>query len=474
MARPMPATAQIDGKADARHGPDAGGGGKSLGIEVAVAVDDTGAEEADAADYLRSDPGRIPAPNTGEEEVALREIGEAVLGDDHQKGGRTGHDTVGPDTGVLEAAAPLQADDRAADSGDDDSEKKLCPLSNSKVVQQKSVESHRCPSSGFRSPAVPLRSAVCFHCTTFLYTSHGGLTKLKSGTFAKSVQQALAKTERQGYDCQSRHPEGCPVFQKRKKNDMVHLTPLTFLIVCPMVFLAGFVDSIGGGGGLISLPAYLFAGLPIHQTVATNKLSACFGTGTATLRFARQKLVRPQLVLPTVAAAAAGSAIGARISLILSERVLLIILLCVLPVVAFAVTTKVLKDRPRESEVINTRTCVTATIAAFVIGMYDGIYGPGTGTFLIIALTIFSKLSIVSANAHTKAINLTSNVISLVIFLRSGTVVIPLGLAAAVCNMAGAYLGSGMVMEKGSKIVRPILAVVLALLFIKVLGELIT
>ena len=258
------------------------------------------------------------------------------------------------------------------------------------------------------------------------------------------------------------------------KTVMVHLTPLTFLIVCPMVFLAGFVDSIGGGGGLISLPAYLFAGLPIHQTVATNKLSACFGTGTATLRFARQKLVRRQLVLPTVAAAAAGSAIGARISLILSERVLLIILLCVLPAVAFAVTTKVLKDRPRESEVINTRTCVTATIAAFVIGMYDGIYGPGTGTFLIIALTIFSKLSIVTANAHTKVINLTSNVISLIIFLRSGTVVIPLGLAAAVCNMAGAYLGSGMVMEKGSKIVRPILAVVLALLFIKVLGELIT
>ena len=255
---------------------------------------------------------------------------------------------------------------------------------------------------------------------------------------------------------------------------MVHLTPMSFLIVCPMVFLAGFVDAIGGGGGLISLPAYLFAGLPIHCVVATNKLSACFGTGTATLRFIRQKLVRPQLVLPTVAAAAAGSAIGARISLILSERVLLIILILVLPAVAFAVTTKVLKDRPRESEVITTRTCVTASIASFLIGMYDGIYGPGTGTFLIIALTVFSKLSIVTANAHTKVINLTSNVISLIIFLKSGTVVIPLGLAAAVCNMAGAYLGSGMVMDKGAKIVRPILTIVLVLLFIKVLGELLT
>ena len=241
------------------------------------------------------------------------------------------------------------------------------------------------------------------------------------------------------------------------------------MIVCPLVFLAGFVDSIGGGGGLISLPAYLFAGLPIHCVVATNKLSACFGTGTAALRFIRQKLVRPQLVLPTVAAAAAGSAIGARISLILSERILLVILILVLPVVAFAVTTKALKDRPRESEVISTRTCITATIAAFVIGMYDGLYGPGTGTFLIIALTVFSKLSIVTANAHTKVINLTSNVISLLIFLKSGTVVLPLGLAAAVCNMAGNYIGAGLAMEKGSKIVRPVILVVLALLLIKIL-----
>ena len=79
-----------------------------------------------------------------------------------------------------------------------------------------------------------------------------------------------------------------------------------------------------------------------------------------------------------------------------------------------------------------------------------------------------------TANAHTKVINLTSNIISLIIFLRSGTVVIPLGLAAAVCNMAGAYLGSGMVMDKGAKIVRPILTIVLVLLFIKVLGELLT
>ena len=253
---------------------------------------------------------------------------------------------------------------------------------------------------------------------------------------------------------------------------ITQLTPMTFLIVCPLVFLAGFVDSIGGGGGLISLPAYLFAGLPVHSAVCTNKLSSCFGTGIATIRFARHRLIHWNLAVPTVIAAVAGSAIGAHISLMMDEKVMLILLLCVLPVVAFAVMTKALHDRPAEEEVIDARAYITATIAAFVIGIYDGIYGPGTGTFLIIALNIFSRLSIATANGQTKAINLATNITSLVVFLMNGTVIIPLGLAAALCNMAGAYIGSGMVMDKGSKIVRPIMIAVLGLLFIKVISEL--
>ena len=105
--------------------------------------------------------------------------------------------------------------------------------------------------------------------------------------------------------------------------------------------------------------------------------------------------------------------------------------------------------------------------SAFVIGIYDGIYGPGTGTFLIIAFTVFAKLSVTSANAQAKVINLTTNITSLAIFLLHGQVVILLGLAAAACNMAGNYAGSGMVMDKGAKIVRPVIIFVLALLLLR-------
>ncbi len=122
----------------------------------------------------------------------------------------------------------------------------------------------------------------------------------------------------------------------------------TFLIVCPLVFLAGFVDAIGGGGGLISLPAYLFAGIPVHTAIGTNKFSAVFGTSLATGRFAKQGMIEKRLALPAVAAAFVGASIGARLSLRMPERMTLIILLVILPFVAFLVLNKkLLRDRAR-------------------------------------------------------------------------------------------------------------------------------
>ena len=112
-----------------------------------------------------------------------------------------------------------------------------------------------------------------------------------------------------------------------------------------------------------------------------------------------------------------------------------------------------------------------AAAAAFIIGVYDGFYGPGTGTFLIIAFTVFAKMGITSANAQTKVINLTTNITSLTIFLLHGQVIIPLGIAAALCNMAGNYIGAGLAMNKGSKIVRPVILLDLGLLLFKIIAS---
>ena len=249
------------------------------------------------------------------------------------------------------------------------------------------------------------------------------------------------------------------------------LTPKTFLIVCPLLFLAGFVDAIGGGGGLISLPAFLIAGLPPHAAIATNKMSSTFGTALTTARFVKNGLVNLKLALPSVTAAIIGSFGGAKLSLLLDEDLIRTLLLAVLPIAAFFVLNRHLfRDSGRTEVLLDRRTYLTASIAALLIGMYDGFYGPGTGTFLIIAFTVFARLSVAVSNAQAKVINLTTNITALAVFALSGQVVFLLGLAGAACNMIGNYAGSGLVLAKGSKIVRPVILGVLFLLLLKILG----
>jgi uncharacterized membrane protein YfcA len=244
-----------------------------------------------------------------------------------------------------------------------------------------------------------------------------------------------------------------------------------FLIVCPLVFLAGFVDSIAGGGGLISLPAYLLAGVPVHNAIATNKLSSCIGTTVSTARYLKNKYADYVIAIPSIIVALLGSALGAQISVKVDEDILKRILIFVLPLVAYFVLRRK-KDRlSAEKERILSRklVIVLAVLCSFFVGAYDGFYGPGTGTFLILLYTNLCKLDIKTASGNTKLVNLSSNIAALVIFLVNGKTLFLLGLIAAAFCMAGHYLGSGLVMKKGTQIVKPIILVVLLLLFIKMM-----
>lgn len=251
----------------------------------------------------------------------------------------------------------------------------------------------------------------------------------------------------------------------------MEITITTYLIVCPLLFLAGFVDAIGGGGGLISLPAYLLAGLPVHQAIATNKLSSACGTTLATLRFIKNGLVNLKFAFPSVISSILGSSIGAKLSLLADEKIMEHLLFLILPLAAFIVLNRNLfKDNAEDTFTFNTKVCLITIFAGLIIGMYDGFYGPGTGTFLIIAFTVWGKMNVSTANAQAKVTNLTTNLTSLTIFLLNGQVLFSLGIAAAICNMIGGYLGAGLVMQKGSKIVKPVILLVLFLLFLKIMG----
>lgn len=250
----------------------------------------------------------------------------------------------------------------------------------------------------------------------------------------------------------------------------MEVTLMQFLIVCPMVFLAGFLDSIAGGGGLISLPAFLIAGVPPHMALGTNKMSSVLGTSMATWRFAKNGYIQLKKVIWFIVAALIGSTIGANLTLHVSERIVEYMMIGVLPVVAFYVLrNKKMGDDTLAHTIPEKKSFLIALAAAFVIGVYDGFYGPGTGTFLILVLTGAARYTMKEAAGTTKAINLSSNVAAIITFIINGKVIYPLGLAAGLCSILGNYIGSGMVMTNGQKIVRPLVLVVLTILFVKII-----
>ena len=245
---------------------------------------------------------------------------------------------------------------------------------------------------------------------------------------------------------------------------------VSYLIVCPLVFLASFVDAIAGGGGLISLPAYLLAGVPIHNAIATNKLSSAAGTVISTARYCKNRYADVPLAVPSFLVALLGSFMGANLALITSDKVLKLMLIAVLPVVAFYVLKNKSMESKLKRQLTKRQKYAIVITASFVIGTYDGFYGPGTGSFLLLVYTGLAGMDIRTASGNTKIVNLASNLAALGAFFFSGKIVVTLGLAAAVFSIAGHYIGSGMVIKNGTRIVRPIVVTVLVLLFIKIVS----
>ena len=250
------------------------------------------------------------------------------------------------------------------------------------------------------------------------------------------------------------------------------LTPKMILIVVIGVFLASFTDGVAGGGGIISVPTYFLAGLPVHLALGTNKLSSSIGTAVSAARFVRGGYVDWKLAVPSVALALYGAHLGTRLQLALDETYLKWLLLIVLPIVAVVVLRQ--KKLPEEAgDVPPGRRTAIVLAASFVVGAYDGFYGPGTGTFLVLIYCGLAKMDLRTASGNVKLVNLASNIGALATSLMSGKVFLVLGLIGALASVAGHYIGSGLAIKNGSKIVRPVILGVLILLAIKVITELV-
>ncbi len=248
---------------------------------------------------------------------------------------------------------------------------------------------------------------------------------------------------------------------------MQEILPQTLLILAFVGLLAGFIDSIAGGGALLTLPALLIAGLPPAQALGTNKLQSVFGSGSATLSYAAKGHIDFRELRLSFALSALGSALGALLATAISAEFLKAFLPILLILIALYFAFKPnLSDVPGHRRMGAFLFSVTLVPA---IGFYDGILGPGTGSFFMLAYVALAGLGVLKATAHTKLLNFGSNIGALIVFALSGVIFWKVGLAMGVGQFIGARIGAGFAMKNGAKLIKPLLVTVCIALSAKLL-----
>lgn len=234
-------------------------------------------------------------------------------------------------------------------------------------------------------------------------------------------------------------------------------------------FSAGFIDSIAGGGGLVTVPALLLAGASPVEALATNKLQGSFGAGTAMLTYARAGQVRPLDQLGLAAISALAAAGGALVAHLLPVEVLRLIMPVVLIVVAtFFALKPGLSDDSRAARM---KPAVFAATVVPAIAAYDGFFGPGTGSFFMLGFVALAGYGVLKATAHTKMLNFASNIGSLLVFIPAGSTWWAVGFAMALAQVLGASLGARLALRIGARLIKPLLVVVSTAMAIRLLWQ---
>ncbi len=239
---------------------------------------------------------------------------------------------------------------------------------------------------------------------------------------------------------------------------MEYLSVSEGILLFIAALVAGWIDSIAGGGGLITLPSLLAVGLPPHLALGTNKLQSSFGSLTATLSHWRNGVIQLREAKWGIFFAAAGAASGAwvvqRVSSDFLDKVIPFLLLAL---VIYFIFSPRLGTADRTPKITPFAYAVTA---GFAIAFYDGFFGPGTGSFFVMTFMVLLGYNMVKATGYTKLLNFVSNILSLLAFAIGGQVVWIVGLTMAGGQVIGAYLGSHLVISRGAKLIRPIFIVV--------------
>jgi uncharacterized membrane protein YfcA len=233
-----------------------------------------------------------------------------------------------------------------------------------------------------------------------------------------------------------------------------------------MSFLAGFIDSIAGGGGLILIPSLLLAGIPPQAALGTNKFAAIFGTSTALANFMKNGKVIWKIAGFGLAFSVIGSVIGTKAILYFDQNTTAKLIVMMLPITAIVTFFPKRQLKTSISDFSKRDLYLYTPLLCLIVGFYDGFFGPGTGTFLIFGLYIFLGLHLINASAISKVFNLASNVGSFVIFAFADKVLYDIGIPIAISNLVGGYFGSILAIKKGQRFIKISLLIVFGILFI--------
>lgn len=246
------------------------------------------------------------------------------------------------------------------------------------------------------------------------------------------------------------------------------VTLATLLLVVVAGLAAGWVDAVVGGGGLLQLPAMLLVpGITPVQALATNKMGSIFGTTTSAVTYYRRAHPDLRTALPMAGVALVGSFGGAVLAVSLPASVFKPIIVVALIVVAVFTAAKPTVGELTKLRYTGTRHYTTAMAIGLVIGFYDGLIGPGTGSFLIISMVTLLGYNFLGASAKAKIVNMATNLGALAFFLPNGALLWGLGLVLGFANMIGGYVGARMAVKKGSKFIRIVFLAVVGALIIK-------
>lgn len=249
----------------------------------------------------------------------------------------------------------------------------------------------------------------------------------------------------------------------------MELTYQLLAILFAVALIAGFIDSIAGGGGLLTVPALLAVGIPPANALATNKLQSCGGSFSASLYFVRQRMVNLKEIKLSIALAFVGSLLGCYLILKINADYLRLLL----PILTISVGLYFLLCPKIGEQDRNRRLSEQqfAILVAMIIGFYDGFFGPGAGSFYALGYVTLAGFNLTKATAHTKVLNFTSNLAGLLFFIISGKVFWIIGLVMLVGQFIGARLGAKMVISKGKKLIRPMLIIVSCVMSIKLISD---